>query len=83
MSRCRRRDFSQQAWAVLLVWEEVQKSTVDQSLCDDCYNELRETLIDRTDEIESALNTDITEKVVAVQKKSGAKKARKVSKLAS
>ncbi len=50
--KVRRRDFSEQAWTVLLVWGEIQKNTVDQSICDHCYDELRETLIDRHDEIE-------------------------------
>ncbi len=54
-SKCRRRDFSEQAWSVLLLWKEVQTSTVDQAICEDCYNELREVLIDRADEIEDAV----------------------------
>ena len=52
--KCRRRDFSEQAWAALLLWGEVQKKSVDQAICEHCYNELRETLIDRADEIETA-----------------------------
>lgn len=54
-SKCRRRDFSEQAWSVLLLWNEVQSSTVDQAICEGCYNELREVLIDRADEIEETL----------------------------
>lgn len=54
-SKCRRRDFSEQAWSVLLLWSEVQSSTIDQAICDGCYNELREVLIDRADEIEETL----------------------------
>jgi hypothetical protein len=54
-TKCRRRDFSEQAWAVLVLWNEVQTGAVDQPICEDCYNELRETLIDRSEEIESAL----------------------------
>jgi hypothetical protein len=50
-TKSRRRDFSEQAWTVLLVWGEIQKATVDQAICDHCYGELRETLIDRADEI--------------------------------
>ena len=54
-SKCRRREFSEQAWTVLLLWNEVQAPAVDQPLCDDCYNELRETLIDRAGEMDMAL----------------------------
>ena len=52
--KCRRRDFSEQAWTVLLLWNEVDKSAVDQPICQPCYDELREVLIDRADEIEAA-----------------------------
>jgi hypothetical protein len=54
-TKSRRRDFSDQTWTVLLVWGEIEPKTVDQPLCEPCYNELREVLIDRTDEIEMAL----------------------------
>jgi len=54
-STCRRREFSEQAWTVLLLWNEVQAPAVDQPLCDSCYNELRETLIDRAEEMDVAL----------------------------
>jgi hypothetical protein len=59
-SKCRRREFSEQAWTVLLLWNEVQASAVDQPLCDSCYDELRETLIDRAEELDGALNTSKT-----------------------
>ncbi len=55
-TKSRRREFSEQTWTVLLVWGEIQKSTVDQAICDSCYNELREILIDRSEEIEVALS---------------------------
>ena len=58
-AKCRRRDFSEQAWSVLLLWKEVQTSTVDQAICEDCYNELREVLIDRADEIDGALGDKV------------------------
>lgn len=54
--KCRRREFSEQAWSVLVLWNEVQMTAVDAPICEDCYNELRETLIDRADEIEAALS---------------------------
>ena len=55
-AKCRRRDFSEQAWTVLLLWNEVQATAVDQPICDDCYGDLRETLIDRAEEIDAALS---------------------------
>lgn len=54
-SKCRRRTFSEQAWVVLLLWNEISPSAVDQPVCDECYKEMREILIDRTDEIEAAM----------------------------
>jgi hypothetical protein len=54
-TKCRRRDFSEQAWAVLVMWHEVQAAAVDRPICEHCYNELREVLIDRADEIEGIL----------------------------
>lgn len=53
-SKCRRRDFSERAWAVLALWKEVQPAAIDQPICDSCYDELREVLIDRADEIAAA-----------------------------
>jgi hypothetical protein len=55
-AKCRRRDFSEQAWTVLVLWAEVQGGAVDQPICEHCYNELREVLIDRADEIEAAIS---------------------------
>jgi hypothetical protein len=54
-TKCRRRDFSEQAWTVLVLWHEVQASAVDRPICEHCYNELREVLIDRADEIEEII----------------------------
>ena len=53
--RSRRREFSDQIWSVLITWGEVDKSLVMEPICDDCYNEFRETLIDRANELEMAL----------------------------
>ena len=53
--KSRRRIFSDQAWAVLLLWHEVHAQGVEQPICDDCYQDLRNVLIDRSDEIEQAL----------------------------
>lgn len=54
-TRSRRREFSDQIWSVLITWGEVNRSLVDEPICDDCYNEFRETLIDRARELEMAL----------------------------
>ncbi|MEZ4741228.1 MAG: hypothetical protein R3B45_02075 [Bdellovibrionota bacterium] len=59
----RRRDFSEQALTVLLIWGEISADCVDQPLCDDCYDELREVLIDRADEVELALRNKEVERI--------------------
>lgn len=46
-----RREFSEQAWAALVSWGEVTEQTVDEPLCNECYGNLRDVLIDRSDEI--------------------------------
>jgi hypothetical protein len=76
VGKTRKRDFSPQAWTVLVLWSEIQKSTVDQALCDNCYDELREVLIDRADEIENAIAAGEPAKVAAaVSGKSAARKS--------
>ena len=55
MAKSRRREFSDQVWAVLIAWGEVEANVVDHPICDDCYNELRDILIDRASEYEAAL----------------------------
>jgi hypothetical protein len=74
-AKSKRRDFSEQAWAVLLVWKEVQASSVDQPICEECYLELRETLIDRAGEIEEALNAPSAPQKGAVVAKGKGRKA--------
>src|SRR5689334_11416042 len=54
-ARSRRRTFSEQAWTVLLLWNEINPAAVDQPVCDDCYQEMRDILIDRNHEIEAAM----------------------------
>jgi len=55
-TKCRKREFSVEAWTVLVIWNEVQAAAVDQPMCDECYNELRETLIDRVSDVAEALS---------------------------
>lgn len=50
-AKCRRRDFSEQAWSALVAWGEIQEVVVDQGICESCYAELREVLIDRAEEL--------------------------------
>ena len=54
-AKVRKRDFSAQAWSFLVLWNEVSKKAVDQAICQSCYDELREVLIDRVDEIDAAI----------------------------
>lgn len=61
-SLSRRRHFSEKAWSVLLLWNEIDPSVVNQPVCDECYEEMRSILIERTDEIELALKQHVTEK---------------------
>lgn len=55
-NKAKKRDFSDQAWSVLLLWGEVDQSKVDLPMCEDCYEELREVLIDRADEMDDSAN---------------------------
>ena len=52
LTHSRRRQFSEQAWFFLLSWDEINASAVDRAICDDCYYEMREILIDRNEELE-------------------------------
>lgn len=73
--KCRRREFSDQAWSVLVLWNEIQTAAVDQPICDSCYDELREVLIDRADEVDAAVNEPKT-KTTVPRPKAPAREAR-------
>ena len=78
-ARCSRRDFSDQAWSVLVIWGEIEESVVDQSVCGGCYEELREILIDRAGEIEITLsNPEAYEQKVVAQKAGATSKPAKL-----
>ena len=49
--KTRIRSFSDQATAALVVWGELNKKLVGQPICNSCYEELRDVLIDRADEL--------------------------------
>jgi hypothetical protein len=58
------RIFSETAWTVLVLWEEISSNAVKKPLCQECYEELRDILIERTEEIEATLaQSDQTEKI--------------------
>jgi hypothetical protein len=82
-NKCRRRDFSEQAWSVLVLWNEVNAGAVDQPICDDCYDELRDVLIDRANEVDNAVNAPAPKRpaAAAANKKApaGRQKVRKAS----
>lgn len=46
-----RREFSDQAWAALVAWKEIPSKAVDAALCNDCYFNFRDVLIERADEM--------------------------------
>lgn len=46
-----RREFSEQAWAALVAWKELHPKAVDAPLCNDCYFNFRDVLIERADEM--------------------------------
>jgi len=46
-----RREFSDQAWAALVTWNEIPSKAVDTPLCNDCYFNFRDVLIERADEM--------------------------------
>lgn len=51
LARLRARSFSDQAMAALVAWDEVGEAAVSAPLCDMCYEELRDILIDRQEEL--------------------------------
>jgi hypothetical protein len=50
-AKLRLREFSHQALAALVVWGEIEARNMDKAMCEPCYGDLREILIDRADEI--------------------------------
>ena len=51
--KIRQRTFSKKVWTVLLIWNEIKSSGINEGICDTCYDEMRCILIDRADEIDS------------------------------
>ena len=50
-SKSVRREFSDQAVTALVLWGEIESKHVDQPLCNDCYFNLRDVLIERVADI--------------------------------
>ncbi|RYZ58563.1 MAG: hypothetical protein EOP07_06635 [Proteobacteria bacterium] len=47
-----RREFSPHAWTALTVWGEVQSAQSGQAMCNSCYSDFRDLLIERSNEVE-------------------------------
>lgn len=62
-----RREFSDQAWAALVAWSEIQSEAVDAPLCNDCYFNFRDVLIERADEMK-LMSLNVAGKAVAASR---------------
>jgi hypothetical protein len=49
--KSRSREFSTHAWTALTMWGEVEQRTFNQPICEGCYRELRDLLIERSAEL--------------------------------
>lgn len=45
------RDFSAQATVALISWGDLDEELVGAEICGECYTELRDILVERTDEV--------------------------------
>ncbi len=52
-ARLQKRTFSDQALAALVVWNDLAEKQIDEAICEDCYSELRDILIERIEEVKS------------------------------
>ncbi len=50
--KIRHREFSPHAWTALTVWGEVQSVQTGQVMCNGCYSDFRDLLIERSGEVE-------------------------------
>jgi len=57
--KLQKRTFSEQAIAALVVWEELDRALVDEPTCNDCYRELRDVLIDRSEDVSKVKVNDL------------------------
>jgi hypothetical protein len=49
--KSRSREFSAHAWTALTMWGEVEQRTFGQPICEGCYREFRDLLIERSEEL--------------------------------
>lgn len=52
-ARLAKRSFSDQALAALVVWKDLSEKLIEEPLCEDCYEELREILIERIEDVKA------------------------------
>lgn len=65
--KLRHREFSAQAWAFLVENEEISVDHVGEAICDTCYRDLRELLIESFDGVGSMkVSTDIERRLSQV-----------------
>ena len=50
--KLRYREFSPHAWTALTVWGEVEPTQYGQAMCNACYSDFRDLLIERANEVE-------------------------------
>jgi bacterioferritin-associated ferredoxin len=50
-ARLEKRPFSDQALAALVTWGDMDRSLVGQAICEECYTEMRDILIERSEDI--------------------------------
>lgn len=67
--RLRTREFSDQAMSALIAWGEIDAKKIGLPLCDDCYEEMREVLIDRVDDLGAAQPTKTPKVATKAEKK--------------
>lgn len=54
-----KRVFSDQALAALVVWKELEANLIEHPVCQECYVELRDVLIERSEELGNISQKDI------------------------
>ena len=50
-AKVQKRLFSDVALSALITWGDLEEELVDSAICEDCYKELRDVLIDNADEL--------------------------------
>jgi hypothetical protein len=64
--KVRHREFSAQAWTFLAANNEVDEDHVGEAICDDCYSDMREFLIESISDVELVeVSEDFRQKISA------------------